>query len=138
MRNENEPRGRQKRCALVVDDTSYTRDLSSITLQRLGFAKVIKADSADAALAALSKEGPSNIDLVVTDIEMGDRKKTGIWLAGIIRSGNPDLPIIIMSSSMDSYKAQADPITPYTVKKGAGTAFAEHIMLVVSNIFGIG
>lgn len=138
MRNENEPRGRQKRCALVVDDTYYLRDIVAKTLSMAGFAKVISAASAPEALTLFGKEGPTNFDLVVTDIEMGDPKKDGLWLASIIRSGNPNLPIIIMSSSLSYYGADASKITPYTIDKGRDAMFVTPIRELISQIFGIG
>ena len=77
---------------LVVDDDKNTRKFIQAVLETDGF-HVSAAANGEEALAVLDKE---YIDLVVLDIMMP--KMDGYEFTNVLRSGNNDLPILMVSA----------------------------------------
>lgn len=78
---------------LVVDDEADIRDLVSGILTDEGY-KVRVAASADAALAALRERKPG---LLVLDIWMQGSSMDGLELLDVVKSIDPDLPVLMIS-----------------------------------------
>lgn len=83
------------RTVLLVDDSTFFRDLLSPVLKAAGY-RVITASTADQALAALKRD--RGVDIVVTDIEMPET--SGFELAAAIRSdpATANMPIVALAS----------------------------------------
>jgi|SRR5690242_11993186 len=77
---------------LVVDDEAPTRELLSIYLKRRGSTVTTASTAAD----ALRLLGELSIDLVILDINLGE-KTSGLDLLEPIRKNRPTLPIILFS-----------------------------------------
>ncbi|MGA1982092.1 MAG: response regulator [Acidobacteriaceae bacterium] len=87
---------------LVVDDDVMSRELLCILLEAEGYA-VESADSGEAALALLGREGPTP-DLVLADVQMPGT--TGAQLAGKLRRACGEQTLLLaMSGSQPSEKA---------------------------------
>jgi diguanylate cyclase (GGDEF)-like protein len=87
---------------LVVDDSSYQRQLITAMIEDSGF-KTICANGFEEALDLLTKNG---VDLILMDIEMPNM--SGFELTKIIRSTYPEwVPIIFLSANdSESYLAK--------------------------------
>jgi len=79
---------------LLVEDDPHVRDSFKLLLE-FDWHEVVPAEHGHAALAMLEKE---KFDLVITDYWMPLMK--GDELAGLIRHGWPNLPVIMASGSM--------------------------------------
>lgn len=80
---------------LVVEDDDIVRMLMVDVLEELEF-KVIEADGWDPAIGALA--GDQTIDLLVTDVGLGDAKeRTGLDLAREALQLRPGMPVLIAS-----------------------------------------
>jgi two-component system chemotaxis response regulator CheY len=79
---------------LTVDDSKTMRDMVAFTLKGAGF-DVVEAEDGVRALAALDK---TNVDLVITDINMPNMD--GITLVKQLRSrsGTRSTPILILTT----------------------------------------
>lgn len=82
-----------RRRALVVEDHALMRSLVAEALQRRGF-DVTPAASAVEALGLAADADP---DLLVTDIELGERPN-GVELATILRERAPHIAIVFLSN----------------------------------------
>lgn len=80
-------------CVLVVEDEAEVRRIAVAFLHSLGYATCEAAD-ADGALALL--DGRPDIDLLFSDIVLGDGM-TGFELAGKAHERRPDLPVLFTS-----------------------------------------
>ena len=78
---------------LVVDDEADIRELVSGILEDEGYSVRMAADS-DQALAAIKARAPS---LMVLDIWMQGGGLDGLELLDLVKSLNPDLPVIMIS-----------------------------------------
>lgn len=77
---------------LVVDDEASQTDSLVILLRREGF-KSEGVYNAGEALVHLRKR---NVDLVITDLKMGDND--GIWLTEQIRKNYPDIVVLVITA----------------------------------------
>jgi two-component system chemotaxis response regulator CheY len=88
---------------LVVDDSSFSRNIVKNGLKELSFWRVYEAESAAVAQAAIEREEKSDspIQLMIADIHMPEM--TGIellkWVRG--RDLSKGLPVIIITSSQE-------------------------------------
>jgi len=81
--------------ALLVDDHSLVRHgLDMLLTMQLNFKQVMHAESADAAIAHL--DTGVKLDLVLLDYMLGGNN--GLALLAQIKSRQPELPVVIMSS----------------------------------------
>ena len=87
---------RAKGVALLVDDESLVRASTAEMLTDLGF-QVIELGSADAALAALKRDGAP--DVLITDHLMPGM--TGAELALAARAAHPALPVLLVTGYAD-------------------------------------
>jgi DNA-binding NtrC family response regulator len=83
---------------LVIDDDPGLAEVVQMLLSREGFA----AEHASTLRAGLQRVGQGALDLVITDLKLPDG--TGLDAIRAIRTGHPDLPIIMITSysSMES------------------------------------
>src|SRR5664279_878048 len=79
---------------LLVDDERQIRNLLEKALMRSGSYHVLTASSGEDALD-LSRNQTDNIDILVTDIDMG--KMSGIELYGHIREERPETMVLFIS-----------------------------------------
>jgi DNA-binding NarL/FixJ family response regulator len=86
---------------LVVDDHSFTRAAVASLLNREPGVRVCgRAGSVRMALAAVKRTRP---DLVLTDLEMGDR--SGLELVRKLHAERPELPVLVFSMHYGSIYA---------------------------------
>lgn len=78
---------------LVVEDHALMRSLVADAFRQRGF-EVTAAGSAPEALAALGQSDP---DLLVTDIDLGERPN-GVELATIVRERAPHVAVVFLSN----------------------------------------
>lgn len=91
---------------LVVDDEPSIRKMLVQTLQPLGY-KLFDAPSGEDAVK-LSDACPCSIDLLVTDVVMGEMN--GIQLAETLQQRRPDIKVIFISGYTDNAIVQQDMI----------------------------
>jgi DNA-binding NtrC family response regulator len=78
---------------LVVEDQETVRRFVKIALARFGY-RVIEADSAETALAALANR-QTQIHLLLTDVVLSGMP--GTELASHLRADRPHMPVLLMS-----------------------------------------
>jgi DNA-binding response OmpR family regulator len=83
---------------LLVDDEPELRGLAALVLQRENFTVLVAGHAAE----ALSVAQTTPIDLLITDIHMGDENMNGLELARLLRSKNPGIGVLVMSGTPDS------------------------------------
>jgi two-component system cell cycle sensor histidine kinase/response regulator CckA len=113
---------------LLVEDESAVRRLAELALRAAGFT-VRAAESGDAALAALSEDGPPPLALV-SDVSMAGMD--GLELARRVRQRYPLLPVVLVSGyagpALGPYAAGvhflAKPYGPRALVEAVGTALA--------------
>ncbi|MBN1974416.1 MAG: PAS domain-containing protein [Sedimentisphaerales bacterium] len=88
-----EPKNREKKVVLLVDDEEMIVNVTGQILERLGYAVVARTNSLDAL--ELFQEKPDEFDLVITDQVMPNI--TGTELAGEIFAVRKDMPVILCS-----------------------------------------
>jgi DNA-binding response OmpR family regulator len=105
-------------CIMVVEDENDIRSMIADVLDEAGFT-VIEADSADAAVPLLGRDG---VRLLVTDIDMPGRLD-GIGLAKEARRLHPAIPVIFITGKprlLAESGGLADPVLhllkPFTFK----------------------
>ncbi|GGW73577.1 sigma-54-dependent transcriptional regulator [Alteromonas halophila] len=106
---------------LIVEDDAGLREALEDTLMLAEY-RVIATDSAESALARLSS---CNIDLVVSDIQMGEMN--GLTLLKNIKSKFPQMPVLLMTAYAtidDAVQAMRDGATDYLSKP-----FAPEVLL---------
>ncbi len=106
---------------LIVEDDLGLREALVDTLM-LGGYQTYEADSAEAAMVQLSRQ---SIDLVVSDIQMGEL--TGLDLLRSIRQKYSDLPVLLMTAYAtidDAVRAMQDGASDYLAKP-----FAPQVLL---------
>ncbi|WP_346993784.1 sigma-54-dependent transcriptional regulator [Alteromonas gracilis] len=110
-----------KTTILIVEDDAGLREALLDTLL-LGDYNVVDADSAEAALMVLSSR---HVDLVVSDIQMGEM--SGLTLLKSIKSKFPNMPVLLMTAYAtidDAVQAMRDGATDYLSKP-----FAPEVLL---------
>ena len=98
---------------LIVEDDAGLREALSDTLE-LGGYKIIAADCAEQAMIKLSSE---KVDLVVSDIQMGEM--SGLTLLRSIKNKFPNMPVLLMTAYAtidDAVQAMRDGATDYLSK----------------------
>lgn len=78
---------------LIAEDEPSVRSLVASSLRRDGYRLLIAASAEEALATARGHDGP--IDLLLTDAMMPG--KSGIELAGLMRTQRPGIPVILMS-----------------------------------------
>lgn len=98
---------------LIVEDDAGLREALTDTLE-LGGYRVIEADCAEIAMIQLSGE---KVDLVVSDIQMGEM--SGLTLLRSIKNKYPNMPVLLMTAYAtidDAVQAMRDGATDYLSK----------------------
>ncbi|GGO63542.1 sigma-54-dependent transcriptional regulator [Bowmanella pacifica] len=106
---------------LIVEDDAGLREALIDTLL-LGGYQILEADCAEAAMALLGHE---EVDLVVSDIQMG--QMSGLSLLRSIKQKLPNLPVLLMTAYAtidDAVQAMRDGATDYLAKP-----FAPQVLL---------
>ena len=106
---------------LIVEDDAGLREALTDTLE-LGGYRVIEAEDAEMALVMLNQH---SIDLVVSDIQMG--QMSGLSLLRSIKARYPQLPVLLMTAFAtinDAVQAMRDGATDYLSKP-----FAPQVLL---------
>ncbi|MDF2178295.1 sigma-54 dependent transcriptional regulator [Aliiglaciecola sp. CAU 1673] len=106
---------------LIVEDDAGLREALVDTLL-LGGYEILQADCAETAMAMLGNE---NVDLVVSDIQMG--QMSGLSLLRSIKNKFPNLPVLLMTAYAtinDAVQAMRDGATDYLAKP-----FAPQVLL---------
>jgi PAS domain S-box-containing protein len=78
---------------LIAEDEPSVRSLVASSLRRDGYRLLIAASAEEALATAQAHDGP--IDLLLTDAMMPG--KSGVELAGLMRTQRPGIPVILMS-----------------------------------------
>ncbi|WP_334057486.1 sigma-54-dependent transcriptional regulator [Alteromonas sp. S005] len=110
-----------KTTILIVEDDAGLREALLDTLL-LGNYDVVAADCAEQALMMLSSQ---NVDLVVSDIQMGEM--SGLTLLKSIKAKFPNMPVLLMTAYAtinDAVQAMRDGATDYLSKP-----FAPEVLL---------
>lgn len=94
---------------LVVDDDRLVLESTSAMLEDLGHS-VVKAESPEAAVAAMTAVGP--FDILVTDHAMP--RMTGVELARTLRRSIPELPVVLVSGFANLIDGRDDTLVHLT------------------------
>ncbi len=114
----------QTRVMIVEDDAGLREALVDTLL--LGDYQVVEADSAESAMILLNQ---TSVDLVVSDVHMGDTN--GLTLLRNIKQKLPNLPVLLMTAFAkidDAVQAMRDGATDYLAKP-----FAPEVLLNLVN-----
>ena len=106
---------------LIVEDDAGLREALVDTLLLGGYA-IVEADCAEAAMVKLATH---KVDLVVSDIQMGDM--SGLSLLRSIKNKHPTMPVLLMTAYAtinDAVQAMRDGATDYLSKP-----FAPEVLL---------
>lgn len=106
---------------LIVEDDAGLREALIDTLL-LGGYEILEADCAEAAMVLLNQE---DVDLVVSDIQMG--QMSGLSLLRSIKQKLPNMPVLLMTAYAtidDAVQAMRDGATDYLAKP-----FAPQVLL---------
>lgn len=98
---------------LIVEDDAGLREALVDTLSLAGY-HTIEADSAEQAMVTLATHA---VDLVVSDIQMGEMN--GLALLRSVKNKYPDMPVLLMTAYAtidDAVKAMRDGATDYLSK----------------------
>lgn len=110
---------------LVVEDDEGLREALIDTISLAGF-QCVEADSGEAALLALKNQ---QVDLVVSDVQMGGM--SGLSLLKNIKNSHPNLPVLMMTAYAtidDAVQATKDGACNYIAKP-----FAPEVLLNMVN-----
>ena len=110
-----------KTTVLIVEDDAGLREALVDTLLLADY-QVVAADSAEQAIMLLSKQ---SVDIVVSDIQMGEMN--GLALLKAIKSKDANLPVLLMTAYAtvdDAVSAMRDGATDYLSKP-----FAPEVLL---------
>ena len=114
----------QTRVMIVEDDAGLREALVDTLL--LGDYQVVEADSAESAMILLNQ---TSVDIVVSDVHMGDTN--GLTLLRNIKQKLPNLPVLLMTAFAkidDAVQAMRDGATDYLAKP-----FAPEVLLNLVN-----
>jgi len=90
---------------LIVDDSSFTRELVSKMLVQAGFSKPLEAESAGSALGAVKANKP---DLLILDIDLGG-ELDGVDVLRAVKRDTPAVKVIVLSALSQRIHRQALP-----------------------------
>src|SRR5438093_10284606 len=82
------------KCFMVVDDEPLVRDFASTLLRQSGYSVLPACDAAEALHIF---RGNARIDVLVTDVQMGDGCMNGFELAALVMTEHPGIQVVIMS-----------------------------------------
>jgi CheY-like chemotaxis protein len=114
---------------LLVDDDSALRTLAAISLQEEQ-CNVLQASNGEEALQVARSH--QNIDLLLTDVEMGEGLN-GIELGSRILEERPGLPVLVMSGFPDSEIMAAEKGMPFLAKPFTPTSLRQRVREVLAS-----
>jgi len=79
---------------MVVDDELLVRDFASTLLRQSGYSVLPACDAAEALQIS---GGDAGIDLLLTDVEMGEGRMNGFELTARVMTEHPGIQVVIMS-----------------------------------------
>jgi DNA-binding NarL/FixJ family response regulator len=88
---------------LLVEDEADTREMLARALERVGY-RCIAASTASEALEAARTQGA--VDVVVTDVVLGDDDRGGLRLLNELREAGVRAPVIIITAYADVEKVK--------------------------------
>jgi DNA-binding NarL/FixJ family response regulator len=91
----------QKQTVLLVEDELDTRELLGRALERAGYACITAGTALDALAAARAAE---SIDLVVTDVVLGNDSQGGLELMTQLRALGIRAPVVVITAYADVEK----------------------------------
>jgi two-component system, cell cycle sensor histidine kinase and response regulator CckA len=98
---------------LVVDDTAMVRTLMARALAQAGH-QVLAASCAEHALELVAERG-EQLDLAVIDVHLAGTD--GPTLAGVLRRGDPGLPVLFVSGYGDAEQRETLGVGDYLLAK---------------------
>jgi CheY-like chemotaxis protein len=87
-----------KKKILVLDDNQHFLRLISFLLKEFGIEDISLVNSYNEALELIQN---NTFDILLLDIQLGEKQKTGIQLALEVRKTQPEIPVIIMTALYD-------------------------------------
>ncbi len=90
-----------RKTVLLVEDEFDTLELLGRALERAGYAAIMATDAAGALSAATGKR---SIDVVVTDVVLGDDSVGGLELMTALRRAGVRAPVVIITAFADVEK----------------------------------
>src|ERR1051326_2605877 len=81
-------------CIMLVDDEPLIRDLAGTLLRQSGYTVLPACDAAEALQISC---GNARIDVLLTDVEMGEGRMNGFELADQVTKEHPGIHVVIMS-----------------------------------------
>lgn len=87
-----------KKKILVLDDNQHFLRLISFLLKEFGIESITLTNTYHEAFELIQN---NQFDVLLLDIQLGEKQKTGIQLALEVRKTQPDIPIIIMTALYD-------------------------------------
>ena len=79
---------------LLVDDELLVRDFAGMLLRQSGYSVLPACDAAEALHISC---GNPRIDVLLTDVQMGDDRINGFDLAVLVMTEHPGIQVVIMS-----------------------------------------
>ena len=113
---------------LVADDESGIRQLIVMTLEDMGFSKIIQASDGREAFEKLAR-GADTIDLVICDWNMPEA--SGIQLLKWVREKNKQIPFLIVTGNTDVnlvVEARSRGVSGYILKPFTPDQFEEKLL----------
>jgi DNA-binding response OmpR family regulator len=114
---------------LLAEDDTAVRTLAAIFLQEEQFSVLQASDGDEALRVARSHE---SIDLLLTDVEMGDGLN-GIELGSRLLAERPGLPVLVMSGFPDSEIMAAEKGMPFLAKPFTPTSLRQRVREVLAS-----
>ena len=105
------------RIIAVIDDDDRVRESLHNLLASYGY----NAEAFASAELFLASDGPSRSNCIIADVQMRNRQMTGLELLELVRSSQPEVPVIIITGK-PSAKSEA-----FYLDKGANGFFRKPI-----------
>jgi DNA-binding NtrC family response regulator len=116
---------------LVVDDEPEVRGIAALVLERANFTVLVAGGAAEAL--SLSRSTVT-IDLLITDVDIGNGSVNGIELASIIQTERPGIPAIIMSGTHENEGLAAKPGLTFLKKPFSPEILAGSVRRLLPNV----
>lgn len=117
-----------KLVVLLAEDDASVRNLIAALLQEERFSVLQTSNGQEALRVAHSHE---NIDLLLTDVEMGDGLN-GIELGSRILAARPGLPVLVMSGFSDHESRAAEMGIPFVARPFTPDGLRQRLREVLS------
>ena len=118
----------ERMTVLVADDEVGVRQLIVMTLEDMGFSKIVQATNGREAFEELAR-GADTIDLVISDWNMPEAN--GIQLLKWVREKNKQIPFLIVTGNTDVnsvIEARSRGVSGYILKPFTPDQFEEKLL----------